>query len=161
MFFDPWNLFFGHCRMLRPLMARFTLHPSISWTSRCRPSTMTGLPDGFCFIVKQSVHFVDFIWSPGTWSVRLVDFILYPSTSRRLYRPLYEFVKLFTFLGDPSTLWRLYRPLYELVKFFPVLGWSVHFVAAISSVLWTCKILPRFGVIRPLCGGYIVHFMDL
>ena len=40
-------------------------------------------------------------------------------------------------MGDPSTLWRLYRPLYGLVRLFP------------------------FLVIRPLCGGCTVHFMDL
>ena len=88
---------------------------------------------------------------------------------------------------DPSTLWRLYRPVYGLVKYFHRLGgpstlwtvlltrwWSVHFVAVTPSNLRTCKIFSPFRwsvhlvdssytvvVVRPLCGGYTVQFMDL
>ena len=50
--------------------------------------------------------------------------------------------------GDPSALWTC-----RIIQRF---RWSVHFVAEIPSNLWTCWIV----VIRPLCGGCTVQFMD-
>jgi len=70
----------------------------------------------------------------GGYTVQLWTCIIFTVL---VIRPLYGHVGLFNVLGDPSTLWRKYRPLFGLVELLSVL------------------------VIRPLCGGYTVQFMDL
>ena len=164
------------------------------------PNWMTYHPTTWMVRQHFNIPSTHFFFVCRFWVIRSLYGSVIPSTlwTRKIVPPLwvirplrggytvhfYGLIKLFPVLGDPSTSWRQYRPLYGLLRLFPVFGWSVHFVAAIPSTLWTCKIvhffgwsvhfvaavpstlwtckiLPRFGVIRPLCGGYIVRFVDL
>ena len=97
-------------------------------------------------------------------------------------RPLYGHVELLNVLGDPSTLWTCgiikrfgWSVHFMDVELFTVLGdpstlwtcriihrfrWSVHFVESTPSNLWTCITITVL-VIRPLCGGYTVQFVDM
>ena len=117
------------------------------------------------------------IWSSTSWTSRNFSRFGGPSTLwvalyRRVVRPLrgrFRTVRLgsiiistvfmvrpllwaaFYRVDDPFTLWWLCRPMYGLYKTFSPFWWSVHFVAAIPSTLWTCKIIHRFG--------WSVHFL--